>query len=120
MTIQPEGKGGPNWPVFVLTIVWQLWLAHAIAFFAHEYSHSFVAWMLGWKANPLALNYAHLSWIIVLTQLGIDQNVDEVPIFHGGHGVQAAMISAAGMVIGNLLLTLPLSRWGSASPASAI
>jgi hypothetical protein len=106
------GKAGPSWPVFALTIAWQLWLAHAIAFFAHEYSHSCVAWMLGWKANPLALNYAHLSWTVVLIQLGIDQNVDEVPIFHSGHGVQAAIISAAGMVIGNLLITLPLSRWG--------
>ena len=65
------GEGRAKWPVFALTIAWQLWLARAI-FFAHEYSHSFVAWMLGWKANPLALNYAHLSWIVVLTQLGID------------------------------------------------
>src|ERR1700683_2748477 len=114
MTIGPMGewgKAGPSWPVFALTIAWQLWLAHAIAFFAHEYSHSFVAWMLGWKANPLALNYAHLSWIVVLTQLGIDQNEAALTIFHSGPGVQAAMISGAGMVIGNLLLTLPLSLW---------
>ena len=115
MTIQPVGewgkRRGPGWLVFALTLAWQLWLAHAIAFFAHEYSHSFVAWMLGWKSNPLALNYAHFSWRVVLIQLGIDQNVDEVSIFHSGHGVQAAIISAAGMT-GNLLLTLPLSRWG--------
>jgi len=98
--------------VFALIVASQLWAAHAVVFFAHEYSHSFVAWILGWKVNPLALNYAHLSPTVVLIQLGIDQNVDEVPIFNSGHGAQAAIISAAGMIIGNLLLTLPLGLWG--------
>jgi hypothetical protein len=68
--------------------------------------------MLGWKTNPLALNYAHPSLRVFLIQSGIDQNVDELPLFANHHGVQAAMISAAGALVGNALLTYLLSRWG--------
>jgi len=71
-----------------------------------------MAWILGWKSNPLALNYAHPTLTVLLVQLGIDQNVDELPIFASHHGTQAAIISAAGAVVGNALLTYPLSRWG--------
>ena len=100
-----------NWPAFAAITAIQLWAAHACVFFAHEYAHSFLAWLLGWKANPFALNYAHPTLTVFLIQLGIDQNVNEVPIFATGHGAQAAMISAAGAVIGNALVTYPLSRW---------
>lgn len=90
----------------------QLWAAHAVAFFAHEYAHSFTAWLLGWKTNPLALNYAHPTLKVFLIQLGIDQNVDEIPIFSGGHAFQAGLISAAGALLGNGLISYSLSRWG--------
>ncbi|MES2294331.1 MAG: hypothetical protein V4527_13595 [Pseudomonadota bacterium] len=99
------------WPL-AFHIAWQIWAAHAVVFFAHEYAHSLTAWLLGWKTNPLALNYGHFSSMAVLIQLGIDQNVDEIPIFNSGHGVQAAIISGAGLLVGNLFITLPLSRWG--------
>jgi hypothetical protein len=101
-----------GWPVFLGLLVVQLWAAHACAFFAHEYAHSFMAWILGWKSNPLALNYAHPTLTVLLIQLGIDQNVDEAPIFASHHGMQAAIISAAGAVLGNALIMYPLSRWG--------
>ena len=89
----------------------QLWAAHACVFFAHEYAHSFTAWLLGWKSNPLALNYAHPTLKVILIQLGIDQNVNELPIFASHHGAQAAIISGAGAVLGNAFITLPLSLW---------
>lgn len=92
-----------------------LWVLHAIAFFAHEYAHSFTAWILGWKANPLAINYGHLTVGNVLAQFDIDENVDYGPIFAAGHGAVAAVIAAAGMVIGNGLITYPISRWGFAA-----
>jgi len=88
----------------------QLWAAHALAFFAHEYAHSFTAWILGWKRDPFALNYAHPTPVVLLLQLGINQNVDEAPIFASGHGIAAAMIAAAGALLGNALFTYPLSR----------
>jgi hypothetical protein len=101
-----------NWIAFAGLIVLELWAAHACAFFAHEYAHSFTAWFFGWKTNPFALNYAHPTVGVILAQRGIDQNVDEIPMFAKGFGVQAAIVSAAGMVIGNALITYSLSRWG--------
>jgi hypothetical protein len=92
---QPS-EAGWNCPSFVVLLLVQLWAAHGWAFFAHEYAHSFMAWLLGWKATPLALNYPHLTLTVFLIQLRIDQNVDEVPIFASGHGEQAAIIGAAG------------------------
>lgn len=83
-----------------------------MVFFPHEYAHSFTAWLLGWKSNPFALNYAHPTLTVLLVQMGIDQNVNELPIFASGHGRDAAFIGAAGMVIGNGLITYPLSRLG--------
>jgi len=94
-----------------LTVI-QLWAAHALAFFPHEYAHSIVAWLLGWKASPIDLDYAHPTPIVLLFQLGINQKVNEAPIFASGHGFDAGIIAAAGMVIGNAILSLGLARWG--------
>jgi hypothetical protein len=100
-----------SWPTLVLLILLQWWLAHAVVFFAHEYAHAFVAWSLGWKASPFALHFPPLSLKVLLIQLGIDQDVNEVPIYAAGRGVDAGLIAVAGMVLGNGLITLPLSRW---------
>ncbi|HXS05615.1 MAG TPA: hypothetical protein VN723_02400 [Rhizomicrobium sp.] len=99
------------WPTLALLILAQWWLAHAIVFFAHEYAHAFVAWGLGWKQSPFDLHFPPLSATVLLIQLGIDQNVNEAPIFAAGHGVDVGLIAIAGMVLGNGLITLPLSRW---------
>ena len=101
-----------NWITLIPLLIFQLWAAHAVVFFAHEYAHSFLGWALGWKANPLALDYAHPTLKVLLIQKGIDQNVNEVPIFASGHGFQAALISGAGAIFGNAILTFSLSRWG--------
>jgi hypothetical protein len=99
-------------PWLIGLVIIQIWAAHALAFFAHEYAHSIVAWLLGWKANPVDLDYAHPMPIVFLFQLGINQKVDEAPIFASGHGVDAALIAAAGMVIGNAVVSLGLARLG--------
>jgi hypothetical protein len=108
---QNEWKPGRSWTVFALLTALQLWFAHAVAFFTHEYAHSFTAWLLGWKANPLLLHYGHPSLAVLLVQRGINENVNYAPIFAGGHGDQAGIIAAAGMIIGNAFLTYPLSLW---------
>lgn len=102
-----------NWPWLVLIplILVQWWLAHAIVFFSHEYAHTIMAWLLGWKAGPFDLHIPPLSLKLLLIQLGIDQDVNEAPIFAAGRGVDVGLIAIAGMVLGNLLITLPLSRW---------
>lgn len=101
-----------SWPTFLALTLLQLWAAHALVFFAHEYAHSFTAWALGWKHNPF--DYAHPSLTVFLIQLGINQNVNETPIFATGHGTEAALIAGAGAVLGNGLLSFPLSRWAFA------
>jgi hypothetical protein len=87
-----------------------LWLTHALGFMVHEYAHSFTAWALGCKANPLALNYGHLDWSNLLLQSDIDENVAYDPIFAAHRNLAAATIAMAGVLFGNGLLYL-LSRF---------
>lgn len=111
---RPEWKPAQSWSALVLLSLAQIYITHAIAFFAHEYAHSTTAWLLGWKANPLALDYGHATVANLLAQIDIDENVDYTPIFASGHGALAGVIAAAGAVIGNALITLPASLWGFA------
>lgn len=104
--------GAWPWSSLVPLIVVQVWAAHALAFFAHEYAHAVVAWALGWKLNPLDIDYAKPSIGAFLIQLGINQNVDEGPIFAAGRGVDVALIGVAGSLLGNAILSYPLSRIG--------
>jgi hypothetical protein len=83
-----------------------LLITHAIAFFLHEYSHAVVAWLLGFKSNPLAINYGHLNLANVLLQQEIGENVDYDLMFATGHGFDVAVIALAGPGVGNGLLYL--------------
>jgi hypothetical protein len=84
-----------------------LWLlAHAVALICHEFSHSFIASILGWKRNPLALNWGSSSPMNLLMQIDIDENVNYEPIFAQGHPYQAGIISLAGMGLGNAVISL--------------
>ena len=102
----------------VLAFSFLFWLAHALGYLVHEYAHSFVAWLLRYKANPLALNYGHLSLDNVLTLGDIDENVDYDPIFAAGRGPLASLIAVAGVLFGNGIfyllsrLQIPLSLSG--------
>ncbi|WP_170233441.1 hypothetical protein [Neoasaia chiangmaiensis] len=96
--------------LFALCLIFQIWLAHAFAFFTHEYAHAVVAWVLGWKRNPFVLHVPAPSVILFLSQWGINQDVDEAPIFGSGHGIDAALIAAAGMIVGNGFISLPIGR----------
>jgi len=88
-----------------------LWFTHALGYLIHEYAHSFVAWGLGWKANPLALNYGSLNLENMLYQSDIDGNVDYDPIFAAGQGSAAALIAVSGVLLGNGLGYI-ISRYG--------
>jgi hypothetical protein len=87
--------------LFGLLFVGLWWFAHALGYLIHEYAHSFTAWALGYKANPLALNYGHLTPQNVAFLLGIDENVDYDRIFAAGKGYLASLIAAAGVLLGN-------------------
>src|ERR1051326_7906740 len=75
---------------FAILTVGALFLTHAIAFFLHEYSHAVMAWVLGFKSNPLDLDYGALELSNILLQQDIDEKVDYKPIFDAGHGHAAA------------------------------
>lgn len=84
-------------PIFIL-------LSHYLAVFPHEYAHSFMAWILGYKNNPFALNYGGTSWQNILLLSHIDQNVNNEMIYSLGHPLHVALIAFAGPGIANGLL----------------
>lgn len=90
------------WSLFLLL----LWSTHAVGYLVHEYAHSFTAWAVGYKANPLALNYGHLSVENILLLSDIDENVDYDPIFAAHKGYLASLIAVAGVLFGNGLCYL--------------
>ncbi len=65
-----QRKTAAFWLFFVLL----LWLAHALGYLLHEYAHSFAAWAVGYKANPLALDYGSLSFQNIALQSDIGGN----------------------------------------------
>ena len=79
-------------------------LAHHCAMLPHEYAHSFMAWFLGDKINPLALNYGGTSWLNLLLLADMDENVAYQSIFAAGHSYHVALIAFAGIGIANSLL----------------
>lgn len=81
-------------PIFIL-------LSHYLAVFPHEYAHSFMAWLLGYKENPLALSYGGTSWNNLLLLANIDENVNYHLIQSLGHGYLVALIAFAGPGIAN-------------------
>ncbi|GAB2577950.1 hypothetical protein ISP15_01120 [Dyella jejuensis] len=76
-------------------------IAHALAYFTHEYFHSFTAWLLGFKQHPLDLDYGRCNASNILFQQEVDENVQYDPIFASHHGLSAALIAFAGPGIGN-------------------
>ena len=76
----------------------------------HEYAHSFTAYVLHAKANPLALDYGGLNIENFLFLSDIDENVDYAPLFAAGRTHAAALIAVAGVLIGNGLSYL-VSLW---------
>lgn len=86
-------------PLFIL-------LAHHLAVFPHEYAHSFMAWLLGYKDNPIAIDYGRMSWLNLLLLFHIDEHVNYGLIVAQGHLQHMALIAVAGPGIANGLLYL--------------
>ena len=89
---------------FLLLTIALIFLAHAAAYFSHEYAHAVTAWALGWMRSPIDIDYGRLSLSNVLFQQDVGDGVDYAPIFASRHGVQAALIAFDGPGIGNGLL----------------
>jgi hypothetical protein len=84
-------------------------LAHYIAVFPHELTHSFVAWALGYKPNPFNIQYGGTGLSNLLLLSGVDENVDYQTIFQQ-NPYHVALIAFAGPGIANGGLFL-LSYW---------
>lgn len=81
--------------------------------YIHEYAHSFTAWILGFKTNPLDIIYGGWGWQNVLFLANIDENVNYTLIKQLGHQHWISLIAFAGPGIGSLsvyLITLFLLR----------
>lgn len=89
---------------FALKTAAILLIAHAVAYFTHEFSHSLMAWALGFMANPLMIDYGSLSPGNLVMLFEVGDNVQYQPILQSGHGLAATAIALAGPFVGNGLL----------------
>ncbi len=56
-------------------------IAHYVAVYPHEFTHSFLAWALGYKSNPLNITYGGTGISNLLLMSGIDENVNYEAIY---------------------------------------
>jgi hypothetical protein len=89
---------------FALLTTFLVLFTHAVAYLTHEYSHSFLAWILGFKTNPLALNYGSPTWRNIILLGDIDENVNYQQIIASGNNIWGGVIALAGAGVGNGLL----------------
>lgn len=94
---------------FALMTIGIILVTHAIAYLTHEFSHSFVAWALGYMPNPLALDYGGLAPANIVLLSDVSDNVQYDPISSSGHGFAVAAIALAGPYVGNALLYICVS-----------
>jgi len=85
-------------------------LAHHAALLPHEYAHSFMAWALGYKSDPLVIHWGvrRVTDVILLTD--INQRVDYAAMYARGDGFAAALVGFAGPGLANGALYL-VSLW---------
>ena len=89
-------------------------LAHHAAVIPHEYAHSFMAWALGYKTDPLIIQWGGRSVVNLLLLININEHVDYAAMFARGDGLIAALVGLAGPGLANgalYLLSLWLLRW---------
>lgn len=101
-------KTGQAWLLILLTPFF-FYITHALAFFFHEYSHSFSAWILGFKDNPLILNFGDASIENILFFVKVDENI-KFHLFSKTNPWAASFIEFSGAGVGNFTLFLSSCR----------
>lgn len=99
---------------FVVTSLICILLAHYAAVLPHEYAHSFMAFALGYKSDPLVIHFGGTSIGNLVLLININEQVDYAPMFARGDGRAAALTGFAGPGLANgslYLLSLVLLRW---------
>lgn len=74
--------------------------------YIHEFAHSFTAWALGFKADPLNIIYGGWSFKNLFFLANIDENVNYILIDQLGHRHLISLIAFAGPGIATLSIYL--------------
>lgn len=85
-------------------------MAHHAALLPHEFAHSFMAWALGYKSDPLVIHWGVRRATDVILLRDINQRVDYAAMYARGDGFAAALVGFAGPGLANGTLYL-LSLW---------
>lgn len=88
-------------PGFVVACLICLLLAQYAAVLPHEYAHSFMAYALGYKSDPLVIHFGGLSAVNLLSLININEHVDYAAMFARGDGLAAALVGFAGPGLAN-------------------
>jgi hypothetical protein len=98
---------------FIVTCLVCALVAHDAAVIPHEFAHSFMAWALGHKSDPLVIRWGGTGLANLLLLLNIDEQVDYPTLFAHGDGLAVAIIGFVGPGLANggmYLLSLLLLR----------
>lgn len=85
--------------IFIIVSCLFFLLAEWLSVFPHEFGHSTVAWLYGFKANPLDIYYGGWNWQNILFVTGIDENVNYYLIYLAGHRPAIGLIALGGVGI---------------------
>lgn len=77
-------------------------ISHYVAVYPHEFTHSFLAWALGYKSNPLNIQYGGIGLSNLLLMSDIDENVNYEAVSQN-NPYHAALIAFAGPFMNVLL-----------------
>ncbi len=102
--LKPHQNTNLSWVLILLTPFF-FYVTHALAFFTHEYAHSFSAWALGFKSNPLILTFGDTSLGNLLFFIKMDENV-AFSLFYSAHPWSASFIAFAGILSNAILFLL--------------
>jgi len=69
-------KNLTRYTVFVIATFLFFILSMWVSVLPHEYAHSFVAWMYGYKSNPFNIHYGEFTWQNIIFIHGINENVN--------------------------------------------
>lgn len=65
-----------RYTIFVVATFLFFILSMWVSVLPHEYAHSFVAWMYGYKLNPFDIHYGEFTWQNIIFVHGINENVN--------------------------------------------
>ena len=86
---------------FVVASLICILLAHYAAVLPHEYAHSFMAFALGYKSDPLVIHFGGTSIGNLVSLININEQVDYAAMFARGDGAAAALTGFAGPGLAN-------------------